>query len=199
MERLGSDYGGWWVPSSLLSASSLCYCAGVGTDITFDMAIMQNYDCEVWAFDPTPASIEWADRQDTPPSFHFIPVGLWNENQRMQFFVPADEAHISHSILNVQGTSQYFEGECRRLISLMAELGHTHIDLLKLDIEGAETTVLTDLLASQVRPSILCVEFDAPEIAWKTRARIRRVLTAGYSLVYVEGWNYTFVSNSIGE
>jgi FkbM family methyltransferase len=164
----------------------------VGRDISFDLALINKFTCDVWAFDPTPSSIEWVGEQNTPSAFHFVPVGLWNENKSMRFFVPANSEHISHSIVNAQGTSEYFEGECRRLSSLMADLGHDRIDLLKLDIEGAEAAVLSDLLASQIRPSILCVEFDQPEIAWRTRNRVKTLLSAGYSLVHIEGWNFTF-------
>ena len=39
----------------------------------------------------------------------------------------------------------------------MRELGHDHIDLLKLDIEGAEFAVLEKMTAESVRPKIICV------------------------------------------
>jgi len=41
----------------------------------------------------------------------------------------------------------------------MAQFGHEHIDLLKMDIETAEYTVIPDLLGSGIIPSQLCIEF----------------------------------------
>jgi hypothetical protein len=40
LERLGSDYGGWYVPIDRLAPHSICYLAGVGEDITFDLALI---------------------------------------------------------------------------------------------------------------------------------------------------------------
>ena len=38
--------------------------------------------------------------------------------------------------------------------------GHEKIDLLKLDIEGAEVAVLTQMLDNKIYPKYLCIEFD---------------------------------------
>ena len=51
---IGSDYGSWIVPTALLSADAICYCAGVGEDVTFDLGLVARFGCRVWAFDPTP-------------------------------------------------------------------------------------------------------------------------------------------------
>lgn len=37
--RLGSDYGGWWVPAGDVKPDVVAYCAGAGEDITFDLAL----------------------------------------------------------------------------------------------------------------------------------------------------------------
>lgn len=42
----------------------------------------------------------------------------------------------------------------------MKEFGHTKIDLLKLDIEGAEIVVLNHMLDQKIYPTYLCIEFD---------------------------------------
>jgi FkbM family methyltransferase len=191
--RLGSSYGGWWVPTSYLSAGSVCYCGGVGTDISFDSALVRNYNCQVWAFDPTPQSRAWLSRQPEMEGFNFVPVGLWERDTTMRFYAPANPQHVSHSIGNTQGTSSFFEADCRRISSIMAQLGHDRIDLLKLDIEGAEGPVLSDMFISEILPTVVCVEFDRPEAVWHTRDRVRSVMAHGYELVWGEGWNFTFV------
>jgi FkbM family methyltransferase len=193
--RLGSAYGGWWVPSDLLGPESVCYLAGVGEDATFDLALIDRFGCEVYAFDPTPRACAYVADLDVA-QFHFMPVGLWRERSVRRFYEPRDPSHVSHSITNLQRTDGFFEADCRSVSDLMSELGHGHIDLLKLDIEGAEGPVLDSMLSDLVFPSVVCVEFDAAEAPWTTLARIRRLRSAGYILVKVEERNYVFVSRS---
>jgi hypothetical protein len=38
------------------------------------------------------------------PKFHFCAVGVWDEDAMMKFYVPANPAHVSHSVLNLQKT-----------------------------------------------------------------------------------------------
>lgn len=196
LERLGDEGGAWIVPTSLISAGSLCYCAGVGEDISFDRALVERFGCEVHAFDPTPRAIAYVGAHAADlPRFHFAPVGVWKEDAALRFFAPSDPAHVSHSAVNLAGTSEYFEAECRSLRSLMTERGHERIDLLKLDIEGAEFEVLGSMIDAGIRPAILCVEFDQPCSPRRVLRMCRRLESAGHRLVAIERWNYTFVAD----
>ena len=78
----------------------------------------------------------------------------------MRFYAPKDPAHVSHSLVNLQGTQDYFDAECRAIKDLMLELKHSQISLLKLDVEGAEYKIIDSLLFDGILPSILCIEFD---------------------------------------
>ena len=191
--RLGSDYGGWWVPERDLGPSTRAYCAGVGSDITFDLALIERYGCEVWAFDPTPAVIEQAPLWNTPDGWHFEPIGLWDEEGVIRFYTPVMRGHGSLSATNTHGSSAFIEARVESLPLIMQRLGHNHLDVLKMDIEGAEGRVLDSMNSAGIRPRVLCVEFDRPEPPWRTRRRIRDVIAAGYALVRSEHWNYTFL------
>lgn len=194
LKRLGSDYGGWVVPTSLISSSSVCYCAGVGEDVTFDIELIEELGCNVFAFDPTPRAIEYVEENAKDvPNFHFYDVGLWSTNERLKFFAPKDPGHVSHSIVNLQSTSEFFEAECKRLSSLMDDLGHDSLDLLKLDIEGAEYEVVNSMLEDQVPVKVLCVEFDQPTSFASVLRMVRKLKRSKYNLVNIENWNYTFV------
>jgi FkbM family methyltransferase len=197
MMRLGGSYGGWTVPRSLLSAESICYCVGVGDDIRFDLGLIDMVGCDVFAFDPTPSSVEFVGRTaSNNAKYHFQPVGLWHENSRQRFYAPRNVAHRSYSIVNLQRTEQFFEAECRTLSTLMHGLGHSHLDLLKIDIEGAEYAVLDNILRENIKPRILCVEFDQPMPYRKTLAMIRRLSAEGYALVHRFSFDFTFVFHS---
>lgn len=185
--RLGVGWCAWCTPTSLLRPGAVCYCVGVGADITFDLALVRDYGCEVWAFDPTPQTQEWVATQDTPDGWHFEPVGLWTEDTTIRFRSEGG----SHSITRA-GKHNAFDGKVETLTTIMRRLGHDRIDLLKMDIEGAEGPVLRQLIASDVRPSALLVEFDQPEPAWRTARLIREVLDAGYRLDRLDHWNGTF-------
>jgi len=50
----------------------------------------------------------------------------------------------------------------------MQEVGLQDVDVLKMDIEGAEHEVLRALIKGSIRPRILCVELDAPTPARRT-------------------------------
>jgi FkbM family methyltransferase len=55
----------------------------------------------------------------------------------------------------LQGTSAYFIAPVQPVHKLMAELGDDHVDIIKMDIEGAEYRVLESLLASGPLPTVL--------------------------------------------
>lgn len=194
LRKLGSSYGGWIVPLSLLSPDSVCYLAGVGEDITFDLALIDHVGCHVWALDPTPrASLHVEEHARGVDRFHFDPVGLWSEPATLRFYAPQDPMHVSHSVVNLQRTDTYFEAPCLPLAELMEKNGHDEVDLLKLDIEGAEHAVIEQLLRVRLRPRILAVEFDQPTSWLKIRRTIRALHEDGYRLAAIDVWNYTFV------
>lgn len=194
---LGDSYGRWIVPSSILTESSICYCAGVGEDISFDLALIERFGCVVQAFDPTPRSQIYVNEHvANEPRFVFHPYGLWSEDTVLKFYAPKNPDHVSHSAVNLQDTDTYFEAPVKSLSTVMAELGHQSLDLLKIDIEGAEYEVLNSLLSSTIRPSILCVEFDQPVPLSKPVEMVNLLAAAGYAPVVRDGWNVTFVFNA---
>lgn len=194
LERLGSAYGGWIVPAGLLNEKSICWCAGVGEDATFDFCLIQRFGCDVFSLDPTPRAQEYIDglgQRDR--RHHFLPVGLWTGDVMLRFYAPEDPRNVSHSIVNLQKTTQYIEAPCRSLPSLLSEFAQSHVDLLKMDIEGAEHDVINNLLESKCLPTIMLVEFDQP-IPWRRiKSTTRMLLHAGYKVAGIDGWNYTFV------
>jgi hypothetical protein len=79
----------------------------VGSDISFDLELVERYACEVWAFDPTPGVIDWVADQGVPESWHFEPVGLWDSAGTIPFYVPSDPRYGSLSATNIHGTDNY--------------------------------------------------------------------------------------------
>jgi FkbM family methyltransferase len=197
LEKLGTVYGGWIIPTDLLDGNSICYCVGTGEDISFDIELMKRFECKIFAFDPTPRAIQFTQKAtETLTSYHFFPVGLWDSDTIVKFYSPSNSEHVSHSIVNLQHTENGFEAECKRLSSLMRENHHSRLDLLKLDIEGAEYQVIDSILQDGIEIKILCIEFhqiDADASSHLLRTAVQKLVRSGFNLVAVDNQNYTFI------
>ncbi len=84
----------------------------------------------------------------------------------------------------------------------MKMLGHACIDLLKMDIEGAEYDVLAEILTQRIPVKQLLVEFHHrwPQIGVeKTKQAICALNTAGFRIfsVSLSGEEYSFLHLSI--
>jgi FkbM family methyltransferase len=193
--RIGSAGGGWWIPSNRLAADSICYCIGAGEDISFDLGLVERYACRVWTVDPTPRAREYVESLDCSPRVTFLPVGVASVPGEFKFYVPRNPNHVSHSIKNLQGTSEYFLAKCVTIPGLMVALGHEHVDLIKLDVEGAEHGVLLSMLAKGIMPSLVCVEFDQPCSLHSMRATVGAMKAVGYRVIKVEALNLTLLKD----
>jgi FkbM family methyltransferase len=192
--HLGSEYGGYVVPMGLLGPDATCYSCGVGEDVSFDLELIAATGCRVRAFDPTPRAEEFARSVAMrEPRFSFFPYGIWKADETMRFFSPEDETHVSHSIDNLQQTRDYFEAECRSVTSIMAELGDDRIDLLKLDVEGAEYEILQSIIDTDVDIRTVCAEFHKVTTVGDMIAAVRRFVAAGFVPVHADGFTATFV------
>lgn len=192
LERIGSEYGGWIVPTGLVESDWICYSGGVGEDVSFDLGVIERFDCRVYAFDPTPRAIKYV-QSIASPGFVFLPLALWSGDGGVRLWAPSDPSHVSYSAMNLQNTDRYIEVGSVSMASAMELLGHDHVDLVKLDIEGAEHVVTRQMLAAGVRPTVLCLEIDQPvrvDTLWSTMLRLWR---AGYVLQAIDGWNLTLV------
>jgi len=83
----------------------------------------------------------------------------------------------------------------------MLELGHDHIDLLKMDIEGAEYTVIENLVRERVDIRQLLVEFhhhyrhiDGMS-AERTKEAVQKLNRAGFKIFHLSpsGEEYSFI------
>jgi FkbM family methyltransferase len=198
LERLGTDYGGWTTPIELLTENSVCYCFGIGIDASFDFELANSFGCNVFSFDSTPKSIAYMEREKYDRNHvHFIPIGIWDEETKLRFYSPANPEETSHSVYDLHGTGNYFEAECKKLSTIMKDLGHNHIDLLKLDIEGSWGRVLNNIANEKINISILCVELDSPVTLKKVLKVINTLKGLGLRLVHWKKDNYLFIQDRL--
>lgn len=207
LEELGEGYGGWFVPTDMIQSDWVIYSFGIGEDITFDADMMERFDCTIYGFDPTPRAIAYAQTQhETYPSFKFYPYGVWSEDTDMKFYNPRKAHFASYSILNLRHQEAFIMAKVKTIKTLMQELGHHHVDLIKMDVEGAEQMVIPNLIADKIQTKVLCIEYDQPvetfsRLAWQCFTQsillTRRLKQAGYHLVCVEGLTATYLHETV--
>lgn len=158
----GNNYGGFYVCPEFLNENSIIYSMGIGEDISFDTAVIENHNCHVFGFDPTPKSINWINQHHRLPSkFNFFEYGIADISGLIDFYLPKNTEHVSGSFVkqdNINDKRKILV-EMKSLDDIVSTLGHKQIDILKMDIEGAEYNVIDSLLKSKVQINQILIEF----------------------------------------
>lgn len=155
----GTHYGGWSIKKNSIDENSIVYSFGVGTDISFDIALIEKYNSDIYAFDPTPKSINWIKEQKLPDKFHFLDYGIAANDGTITFFAPDNSSHVSYTTVDGVYKTKPYEGQVKKIATIMRELNHDHIDIFKMDIEGTEYQVIDDLISSGIKPNQILIEF----------------------------------------
>jgi FkbM family methyltransferase len=196
-ETHGFQYAAWTIYPLNLGPNSVVYSFGIGRDISFDRAIIDKYQLTVHAFDPTPQSIEWVCTQKLPSNFVLHTYGLADYNGMATFYAPPNPDYVSHSTV-ANKTSRAIKLPVRRLGSIIRELGHKKIDLLKMDIEGTEYAVIEDIVKQSLDISQILVEFhhrfEQVSVS-QTKQAIETLNKHGYKIFAISpsGEEYSFI------
>ena len=86
--------------------------------------------------------------------------GLSTQDGIVPFYFPINKQFVSCSISNLGRSNDYINIQTKSLNTIMKELNHSHIDLLKIDIENIECDVLEKMLNDKIYPTYLSVDFD---------------------------------------
>jgi hypothetical protein len=129
----------------------------------------------------------------------FHPYGLFtSDNPAARFYMPTNPEYVSGSVVHGMKGESYIDVPVKSLLTIMRELGHTSIDLLKIDIEGCECDVLDLMLDNLIFPRYLSVDFD---LGWtgeamkdwgRCHATIERLMRTGYKLLHHNGADFSF-------
>ena len=129
---LGSSYGGMTICPVGLNAGSVVYSFGIGQDISFDLEIIKRYGAQVIAFDPTPKSLKWLERQELPREFSYHGYGLAAYDGSATFYPPGDLDAVSHSLeYKHNATEPAITVPVHRFCSILCQLGHQRVDVVK--------------------------------------------------------------------
>lgn len=196
-EILGNHLAEWVISSNSLDKDKVVYSFGVGTDISFDLDLIKKYGCQVYAFDPTPKSVKWIKEQNLPFNFKFMEYGVSDKNELITFYPPENQDHVSYSTKK-NDEQVGIQLPVYRLKTIMENLGHKKIDLLKMDIEGAEYEVIKDLITSNIDVKQLLIEFHHrfdKNSKKDTLNAINGLRNFGFNIFYISptGEEYSFI------
>ena len=181
---------GWHYIPELLDAKSVVYSLGVGDSIDLDMDLIHLYSLTVHAFDPTPYSEEWIASLELPRNFKFHPWAAAGEDGSLRLFRRINKRGKKSAVMwTAEGDagdgSDFIDAPAYTIATVMKKLGHERIDLLKVDVEGAEYAILDGLADVANPPTQLLVEYHHrfPGIGKeRTAASIEALKKLGYRI-----------------
>ena len=158
--QFGNECARWTFCPSNITENSIVYSFGIGEDISFDLTLISNFKVCIHAFDPTPKAIQWIGRQELPEKFNVNYFGIADYDGIASFAPPEDPNYVSYSCHpNSERSKGIIKAKVYRLKTIMEILNHSRIDILKMDIEGSEYSVIEDIVKSDLDIRQILVEF----------------------------------------
>lgn len=105
-------------------------------------------DAKIYAFEPQPKTFEYLKNNIESNKLNDVQIfnlALSNQNGFIDFYID-DSANLMGSILESRVSGKKLQVECRKLSDIVKE----PIDLLKVDVEGAETLIVDDLISNNL-------------------------------------------------
>jgi FkbM family methyltransferase len=180
----------WKFIPALLDENSIVYSLGVGDLIDFDLDLIRDYGLTVHAFDPTPFAEEWVQEQTLPERFIFHSWAAAGEDGSLRLYRRVSTRGKRSNVMWTAGSdagdaSDFIDAPAYTIQTMMEKLGHEQVDLLKMDVEGAEYSILEGLAADTKLPRQLLVEYHHrfPGIGkQRTADSINRLRELGYKI-----------------
>jgi hypothetical protein len=179
--RLGSwgDGGKWLCDPDRLPPATIVYSFGVGNEISFDEEMAAVFGAEVYMFDPTPSvSRQWesykAGKSRGRGHIFFHALGLG----------PVSDEAGRQRTLTLEGQPC----PAKSLSEIAGILGHTHVDILKIDIEGGEFAAFQEmgpagsLIALRVKQILVEFHLRSDRDFWDFVRIVRGLADQGYLL-----------------
>ena len=214
--RVGSEYGGYWIPRKFLesSISKSAISLGLGFDVTLDIELLNN-GFAVLGVEPSKSSIDFVAES----------LDSYIKMERFSLFrsaVGGTSGKVIYTKPNLNKSYQWWANEnngkdlnkvtldtvtLRELEDLYPRFFHQELVILKMDIEGAELGVLKNLVQGENSFDYLAIELDYISLipARKILTRIKKVLEVrnlltllenqGFTLLKREEFNYFWISN----
>lgn len=149
------------------------------------------YKATVYAFEPNPNSFKALQKHAASrPHLKPLPYGLGAEDETVQITLK----NLGSSIIDPSQDTilETTETQIKALDRAMATLQLDHVDLMKINIEGAEFPLMEHMINTDWLANVDCYMIQFHEWhpgAYRRRRRIQRALSKTHRLV----WDYHFV------
>lgn len=167
------ERGGWWICPQAIRPGEIVYSFAVGGDLAFERALAEQHGARVFAFDPDPATAERLQATGPFERLRFSGMTVGGRDERRSVALPGGGS---------------VEARALRLPSHMRALGHRRLDMVRLDVPGAEADVIRDLVGMDVDVQQILVAFHE-ERTREARERIEAAVAAlgghGYGVFHI--------------
>jgi FkbM family methyltransferase len=184
---LGSVYGEWTFHNKISPNPTVLSC-GAGEDISFDIDFLNHFFGKIYLIDPTPRAIKHYNlvkkkfgnkkkinymfggkqsidsynlKKINSNNLKLIKKAVWIKNKKLKFYEPKDKNHVSFSLnKNINSNGKFIEVEGIDILSIIDKYNIKDIEIIKLDVEGAELIIIEDLFNKNIFPRQILFEFD---------------------------------------
>jgi FkbM family methyltransferase len=191
--------------------------------LSFDLLLQCKYNCDVLLIDPANKAVKHFDEvkqyynnkqlftggiqkdyyscirslQPNLDKLKYINIDLWNKKDELKFYKQTNDNCVSQSLVENIFGQKYDIVPVDSIKNIMEQQGHSHLDLLKLDIEGAEIETVNQMLDDKIYPTYVLIEFDLllknKDPGNTTKQLIERMITKeNYKMLKNDNLNITF-------
>ncbi|MFK8139169.1 MAG: FkbM family methyltransferase [Bdellovibrionales bacterium] len=196
----GNQKNSYFLDASKLNSDSIIYSCGVGNDISFDLDLIQKKSCKIFAFDPTDSCVNYLKTISLPEEFIFEQIGVAGSSEIKSFrhLRRKRKTYLAATLLSSDTIDFEVEQmQCLSIKDIMKKNSHSHIDVLKMDIEGGEYETLEKMFNDHIFPTQIAFEFHPIALnenrnlsiwspyGWKkSQSFVGEILSYGYQIVH---------------
>lgn len=152
------DANPYYVAPDFVNKHSVVYSIGIGNDFSFDEDMIAAFGVVTYAIDPTPQSLA-VFNQIKNSNIHFLNCGIGSSDETKYFKVVKQKSNYMSAHLSEDGKkTDGVKFSIRSVPSLMKDLRHSHIDVFRIDAEGAEFNAIPHMFENNIYPTQVIFE-----------------------------------------
>lgn len=175
-----------------LTAESVVIDIGAFTG-NWAQSVADLYDSTVYSFEPNPRSFErLAQRSLRNPKLHPLPYGLGDRDEEVDFVLGGVNSTVAFEHLTLDNATPQVRAHLADVKRIWDEFGWGRVDLVKIDVEGAEYDLLDRVIEQGLQHQVRCFLIQFHEwhpAAYARRRKIIRELEKTHRLE----WKFDFV------
>ena len=179
----------WVISPAGLGTEPLVYSLGLSENLSFDLGMIQQHGARVHGFDPTIESRSFIAKSHLPAGFHYHCLAVAGHDGQLDLYERIGKGGRKKGAC-------FLRASCKKISSLVEELGHSRLDILKIDVEGSEYPILEDVCLKGIQVSQIAVEFHHrfEEVGLAATLRAHQMLLRhGYQLAHISDWAEEFL------